>query len=94
MKLSGRRIEVIRIAYGGVGPMILRLRTTGAHLRGSDVSERRFESARETAVQEINPISDVRGSAEHRNKLAANILRKLYLELSTDAQEQWTGAPM
>jgi len=82
MKLSGRRIEDIRIAYGGVGPMILRLRNAEAHLRGNDVSERRFESAREIAVQEITPISDVRGSAEYRNKLAANILRKLYLELS------------
>jgi xanthine dehydrogenase small subunit len=89
IKLSGRHIEDIRIAYGGVGPMIVRLHKTESHLRGNDVSEPIFESAREIAVQEIAPISDVRGSAEYRNKLAANILLKLYFELNADIQERF-----
>jgi len=93
IKLSGSHIENIRIAYGGVGPMILRLPKTESHLRGSDVSERAFESAREIAVQEITPISDVRGSAEYRNKLAANILLKLYFELRADIEGHFAATP-
>jgi xanthine dehydrogenase small subunit len=89
VKLSGLHIEDIHIAYGGVGPMIVRLHKTESHLRGNDVSERIFEAAREIVVREITPISDVRGSAEYRNKLAANILLKLYFELSADIQEQF-----
>ena len=91
LKLSGRRIQDVRIAYGGVGPRIVRLPKTEAHLKGSAVSAEVFESAGEMALSEISPISDVRGSAEYRNKLAANMLRKLYYDLDADRQQASTA---
>jgi xanthine dehydrogenase small subunit len=90
MKLSGRNVEDVRIAFGGVGPKITRLPRTEAHLKGQAISIDVFDSAGTMAVAEISPISDVRGSVEYRNKLAANIFRKLYYSLIAD-QKQTTN---
>jgi len=91
LKLSGRTIQDVRIAYGGVAPTIVRLPETEAHLKGCELSPDTFESAGETALSEITPISDVRGSAEYRNLLAANILRKLYYDLDADRKQASTA---
>jgi xanthine dehydrogenase small subunit len=89
LKIARGTIENIRIAYGGVAPTIIRLTKTEAHLRGAELSADAFESAGEIALSEISSISDVRGSAEYRNLLAANILQKLYYDL--DAEQKHTS---
>jgi xanthine dehydrogenase small subunit len=80
MRLDGPNIADVRIAYGGVGPKITRMPKTESHLMGGLFSQTLFDSAAEIAVAEITPISDVRGSAEYRQRLAANILRKFYFD--------------
>jgi xanthine dehydrogenase small subunit len=87
LKLSGPSIQDVRIAYSGVAPTIVRLPRTEAHLTGRAISAETFESAGEVALAEISPISDVRGSAEYRNMLAANILRKLFYDLDANQQQ-------
>ena len=82
LRLDGNFITDLRIAYGGVAPNIIRLRRTEARLRGASLALETFTAARETALSEVAPISDVRASSEYRNALAANILRKLYYDLS------------
>ncbi len=83
LKLTGALIDDVRIAYGGVAPVILRLRETEKYLIGKRLSMETFDAAGEIAASEVTPISDVRGSAAYRGKLAGNILRKLYCELSS-----------
>jgi xanthine dehydrogenase small subunit len=73
-------IEDIRLAFGGVGPMVLRLPKTESILRGHAPTLERFEQAAEIATEEVTPISDVRGSAEYRRTLAGNILIKFWHE--------------
>jgi len=80
MRQSGETIESIRIAYGGVGPVILRLPKTEEFLAGQTFSEPALMQAGELAMQEITPISDVRSSKEYRNLLAENILLKFYYD--------------
>jgi len=75
-------IDDIRIAYGGVGPVILRLPKTETHLRGQPLTESLFTTAGEIAREEITPISDVRGSADYRRQLAENILLKFYFDVA------------
>lgn len=87
LKLSGWSIRDVRIAYGGVAPRIIRLPKTEDHLRGQMLSPDTFNSAGKIALSEISPISDVRGSAEYRNMLAVNILRKLYYDLEADTEQ-------
>jgi xanthine dehydrogenase small subunit len=91
LKLSGRSIQDVRIAYGGVAPTIVRLLRTEAHMKGSNISAETFDSAGKVALSEISPISDVRGSATYRNLLASNILRKLYYDLVADQAQASTA---
>jgi len=78
MQKSNGIIEDIRLAFGGVGPMVMRLPKTESILRGYAPTLERFEQAAEIATEEVTPISDVRGSAEYRRTLAGNILIKYW----------------
>jgi xanthine dehydrogenase small subunit len=85
-------IGEIRIAYGGVGPVIFRLRKTEEQLAGKPFNEAEFDAAAETARAEITPISDVRGDAEYRFQLAENVLRKFYFDAAgVETYERVTG---
>jgi xanthine dehydrogenase small subunit len=81
MRRSGDRIDEIRIAYGGVGPMVLRLPRTESFLKGKPLTLDTMDEAGQIARDEITPISDVRGSKDFRLQLAANILRKFYYDV-------------
>jgi xanthine dehydrogenase small subunit len=79
---GGETIDDVRIAYGGVGPNIIRLRKTEDYFRGNALTVETVRQAAAIARQEIAPISDVRGSADYRAQLGENVLRKFYAELS------------
>ena len=81
MRRRADQIESIRIAYGGVGPVVLRLPKTEEFLSGRPFALETFEEAEPVARSEITPISDVRGSADFRYLLAGNVLRKFYYEV-------------
>jgi xanthine dehydrogenase small subunit len=80
MTLAGGRMSGVRVAYGGVAPVVLRLPRTEALLEGAAPSEALFREAGELARGEIAPISDVRGSKEYRSLLASNVLMKFFHE--------------
>jgi xanthine dehydrogenase small subunit len=83
MRRTGQTIDDIRIAYGGVGPVVVRMSKTETSLRGASVTSLdRFEEAGRVAASEVTPISDVRGSKEFRSLLARNIVVKLWHEIS------------
>lgn len=84
MKTKAGKIERIRIAYGGVAPVVLRLPKTEAFLAGKPFTIESFVAAGEIARGEISPISDVRGTAAFRSRLAETILRKLYYETAPE----------
>lgn len=85
MMRDGGRIASIRIAYGGVGPVVLRLPRTEAWLTGQPFTLDTFTQAGTLARREIAPISDVRGSRDFRLTLGETILRKFYHECSGEA---------
>jgi xanthine dehydrogenase small subunit len=74
-------IQSLRIAYGGVGPTVVRLPQTEAFLAGKPFTEATLAAAGEIAVGEITPISDVRGHQAFRLQLARNILLKFFHDL-------------
>jgi xanthine dehydrogenase small subunit len=81
LRQSNGKIDDVRLAFGGVGPMVLRLPKTESSLRGQQPSLKIFERAGEIARTEVAPISDVRGSMEYRQTLARNILCKFWHEV-------------
>ncbi len=78
MRLEDGTIAAAALAFGAVGPTVLRLRNTEAFLQGEPFTEETLRAAGEIAVGEIAPISDVRGSADYRRQLARNVLLKFY----------------
>jgi len=82
MRRTDGRVESMRIAYGGVGPVVLRLAKTEEFLAGRPFQLDTFAAAGEIARDEIAPISDVRGSREFRLQLAENILSRFYYDAS------------
>ena len=88
MQQSNGIIEDVRLAVGGVGPMVMRLPKTESKLRGQIPTLELFEQASEIAREEVTPIGDVRGSAEYRRTLAANILTKFWHEAIANTDEQ------
>ncbi len=84
-QIKNNTIAAIRIAYGGVGPVILRLPKTEAALAGAPFTEDAFRAAGPIARSEITPLSDVRGEADYRLQLAENILLRFFAETSARA---------
>ncbi|MEM9407005.1 MAG: FAD binding domain-containing protein [Acidobacteriota bacterium] len=80
LRTDGDRITVARVALGGVGPVVLRLPRTERLLEGETLSEELFARAGAEARSEIEPISDVRGAADYRLRLAENALRRFGFE--------------
>lgn len=83
MRRTDGRIDSMKIAYGGVAPVVLRLAKTEEFLAGKPVSLDTFLEAGEIAKNEIAPISDVRGSREFRLQLAENVLQRFYYDACT-----------
>ena len=62
-----------RIALGSVAPTVVRApRTEAALARGASLDE-----ARQTLIDEIAPIDDLRSTADYRRRVAANLLSSL-----------------
>jgi xanthine dehydrogenase small subunit len=76
----GNWIARADLAYSGVAPTVVRLRSTEAFLQGKRFSEETFAAAGQMARSEIQPISDVRGGRDFRARLAENIPLKFFLD--------------
>jgi xanthine dehydrogenase small subunit len=78
LRLKGSTIADVKIAYGAVGPTIVRARRTEDFLRGQPFCEETMRQAGDIAVDEVAPISDVRGTADYRYQLTRHVLLKFY----------------
>lgn len=77
---KGGGIEKARLALGGVAATPLRLLKTEALLEGEVPSLGLLERALDSVQKEIEPLSDLRGSAAFRRLLAENFVRKFFRE--------------
>lgn len=68
-----RRIAEIRMAWGSVGPTVIRLAALEAELAGQPVEAAAVEQVRRAVLNGVAPISDLRSSAEYRSLVAANL---------------------
>ncbi|MGH7179230.1 MAG: molybdopterin cofactor-binding domain-containing protein, partial [Tepidisphaeraceae bacterium] len=82
MRRDGEIVREARIAFGGVGPNIIRMRKTEQFFLGKPLTPEVMSQAGVIAATEIAPISDVRGSAAFRSQLGRNVFHKLYAELT------------
>jgi len=71
-----KKIHYIQIGLGSVAPTVIRLRQTEALLQGQTLTNEFIERARQTAMQEVKPITDVRSTEHYRRTIVGNLLIK------------------
>ena len=77
----------MRVALSGVAPSTIRARQVEDALRGRDLSEPVIAGAAALAAVEVDPISDIHGSADYRRRLAIPAARRM-------VQQAWQSARM
>jgi carbon-monoxide dehydrogenase medium subunit len=75
LRTKSAKIEgPVRIALGGVGDRAVRARRAEAILQGVTPARVLFEAAAEEAAREIEPPTDIHGSAEYRRHLVRGLV--------------------
>lgn len=77
---ANRTVTGARIAFGGMAGTPQRALATEAALIGQQWSKATIERAAAALAQDYAPLNDLRGSSQYRLEVAANLLRKLWLE--------------
>lgn len=73
---AGGKIVSARVALAAVAPTPLYVPAVGDHLAGKTISDELIQEAAEIAQEAARPISDMRGTAEHRKHLSAVLTRR------------------
>ena len=74
--VAGVRGDTARIAFGSVGPTVVRARHA-ERLLSSGAS---IDDAANALTQDIAPIDDIRSTADYRQRVATNLLRRFWSE--------------
>lgn len=70
-------IDEARLAWGSVGPTVMRFPEVEELLYGHRISLDLLRQCGQTAASKVRPISDIRASAEYRRQLTASLLMRL-----------------
>jgi carbon-monoxide dehydrogenase medium subunit len=81
--ITNGKFEDVRVAVGAVGSAPVRSRKVEAALRGMPANEENIERASALIKEEIEPISDVRGSAAYRKEMASVLIRRVLTRIAT-----------
>jgi xanthine dehydrogenase small subunit len=73
-------VSAARIAYGGMAPVPQRARHAEAALVGASWSLEAIEASMAALTLDFHPITDMRASAAYRERVAANLLKRFFLE--------------
>ncbi len=88
MKRNGAGVEQIRIAYGGLAAVPARAVKCEATLTGRDWNEDTVQSGIEALGDDFSPISDMRSTAEYRQRVCGNLLKRFYMDSSGSTQQR------
>ena len=72
-------VEEVELAWGSVGPTIVRCPEAQALLQGKPLDIETLREAAAVVQRTVSPISDVRAGADYRRMLAGNLLLRLAL---------------
>jgi len=80
LEIDNGRILSARVAYGGMAATPKRAPACEAALAGQAWSEATLERAAAALSADFTPMTDFRGTADYRARVAANLLRRLWLD--------------
>jgi carbon-monoxide dehydrogenase medium subunit len=76
LTMDGNRCKEARIAMGCVAPVPLRLKKSESVLVDKELTDDLYQSLKESVGTEIQPIDDVRSSAEYRRDVAGILVKR------------------
>ncbi len=77
LQMEGDRCQSARVAMGCVGPTLVRLPKVERMLEGAEITSDLLQEISAVVASEINPIDDIRSSAEYRLKVAGVLVRRV-----------------
>ena len=83
LALDGNKVRDIRAAYGGMAARAMRATHLEAALTGRDWTDGRDTEIDAAIARDFTPMGDHRGSAAYRLRAAANLVRRLQLETTS-----------
>jgi xanthine dehydrogenase small subunit len=82
IEVADGRVRLARVCFGGMAEVPRRAPACEQALAGSELNEAGIEPAIAALAADFNPISDFRASHGYRQRVAANLLRRLVAEMS------------
>ncbi|MEM8614010.1 MAG: xanthine dehydrogenase small subunit, partial [Cyanobacteria bacterium P01_H01_bin.105] len=79
---ANNRILLARLAYGGVAATPVRATEIENSLVGQPWTIDTIQTVKPQLKSTFTPLSDLRASAEYRNRLVANLFEKFFYEFS------------
>ncbi len=76
------RVVDVRLAFGGLAPVVHRAEQAEAALVGRQWNDSAMRAAQEALVADFSPITDHRATAEYRMQVARGLLERLYRQTS------------
>jgi len=80
IELDGETVRSVHLAFGGMAAIVKRAAHAEAALLGQPWNEASLHAAQAALARDFTPLSDMRASADHRSRVAANLLRRFWLE--------------
>ena len=74
---SDRILKEVKLAWGSVGPKIVVFPEIEKWLIGKPLNEKVLQEVKKMVLQGLQPIDDIRATADYRKKSAGNLLLKL-----------------
>ncbi len=82
------KVVHIRIAFGGMAAIPARATQCEAALLGQVWEQSTIDVARARLAEDFSPLSDMRASADYRQRVAQNLLQRFYLQTLNEGTEQ------
>lgn len=81
------KISDARIAFGGMAATPVRCKQAETAIIGHEINEATLSSAKAAVEASFKPMSDMRGTANYRLKVASNLVDRLFADLTGDLVE-------
>ncbi len=82
LEVRQNEITRIRIAAGSVAPTPIRLTATEEFLKDKEINNKLVEEAMDRVREEVEPISDIRASAEYRRYVSGILFKRAFKKLT------------
>lgn len=80
IRVDGKRVESVRLAFGGMAAIVKRADQAEAAITGQPWTETTVRQAQQALTRDFKPMTDMRATDAYRLQVAQNLIERLWLE--------------